>query len=138
AHSRTFSRVKIAYNKLYSTVTTFNNEVEKPVDVFDRLGVRRYLKIYVFALKPRYRHRGLAKELLKAAIALCESASVPAITGLFFTARGQQIAEELGFQKFHEIYYIVFWDTGLGNYGCALMGYRLPSVEEPMEIKAQA
>ncbi|CAG4965994.1 unnamed protein product [Colias eurytheme] len=146
AFSRTFSRVKITYNPLYSTVVTFNREVEKPVNVFDKLGVRRYFKIYVLALKARYRHRGIAKEMLKAAINLSTSASVPAISGLFGTGRGQQIAEELGFEKFNEIYYvryliddqIVFWDTGLGNYGMALMGYRIPSVDEPEEIRPQA
>ncbi|CAK1547678.1 unnamed protein product [Leptosia nina] len=145
AYSRTFSRVKITYNPLYSTVVTFNNEVQKPVNLFEKLGVRRYFKIYVLALKARYRHRGVSKDMLKAAISLSTAANVPAIAGIFTTGRGQQIADELGFVKFNEIYYIryliddqiVFWDTGLGNYGAALMGYRVPSVEEPEEIQPQ-
>ncbi|CAF4941543.1 unnamed protein product [Pieris macdunnoughi] len=146
AFSRTFSRVKITYNPLYSTVVAFNNELEKPVNLFEKLGVRRYFKIYVLALKPRYRHRGISKEMLKGAISLSMSANVPAIAGFFTTGRGQQIADSLGFVKFNEIYYvryiiddqIVFWDTGLGNYGSALMGYRIPSIEEPEEIQPQA
>jgi hypothetical protein len=32
---------------------------------------------------------------------------------------------------------IVFWDTGLGNYGAAMMAYRIPDVEEPAEVQAQ-
>lgn len=44
--------------------------------------------------------------MLKAAIGLSESANVPAISGIFTTGRGQQIAEELGFEKFNELYYI--------------------------------
>ncbi|CAH2098319.1 unnamed protein product [Euphydryas editha] len=145
AFSRTFSRVKITYNEKYTTVMTFYREIEKPVDLFEKLGVRRYFKIYVLALKSRYRHRGIAKEMLKAAIALSASANVPAIAGIFTTSRSQQIAEELGFEKHNELYYvrylideqIVFWDTGVGNYGAALMAYRIPSIEEPQELKAQ-
>ncbi|CAH2268348.1 uncharacterized protein LOC120625317 [Pararge aegeria] len=146
AFSRTFSRVKITYNPQYTKVVTFNRAIEKPVDLFDKLGVRRYFKIYLLALKTRYRHRGLGKEMLKAAIALSENANVPAISGIFTTARGHQMADELGFEKFNELFYvrylidneIVFWDTGLGNYGAALMAYRIPSVEEPQEIQTQA
>ncbi|CAK1589623.1 unnamed protein product [Parnassius mnemosyne] len=145
AFSRTFSRVKITYNPLYTTVTTFYNEIEKPVNLFDELGVRRYLKIYLLAFKSRYRHRGLANEMLKAATALASSANVPAIAGIFTTSRGQAIAEKLGFIKYNEIYYIryliedkiVFCDTGLGNYGAALMAYRIPDIEEPPELQAQ-
>ncbi|CAG4945076.1 unnamed protein product [Parnassius apollo] len=145
AFSRTFSRVKITYNPLYTSVVTFYNEIEKPVNIFDELGVRRYLKIYILALKARYRHRGLANEMLKAAIALASSANVPAIAGIFTTSRGQVIAEKLGFVKYNEIYYIryliddkiVFTDTGLGNYGAAFMAYRIPDVEEPQDEQAQ-
>ncbi|XP_023937309.2 uncharacterized protein LOC112045381 [Bicyclus anynana] len=146
AFSRTFSRVKITYNPQYTTVNTFYRAIEKPVDLFEKLGVKRYFKIYLLALKTRYRHRGLAKEMLKAAISLSINANVPAISGIFTTARGQQVADELGFEKFHELHYvryvideeIVFWDTGLGNYGAALMAYRIPSVEEPEEVQTQA
>ncbi|XP_045761793.1 uncharacterized protein LOC123865021 [Maniola jurtina] len=146
AFSRTFSRVKITYNPQYTTVMTFYRAIEKPVDLYDKLGVKKYFKIYLLALKTRYRHRGIAKDMLKAAIALSVNANVPAISGIFTTARGQQIAEELGFEKFNELYYvryliddqIVFWDTGLGNYGAALMAYRIPAVEEMEEIQTQA
>ncbi|XP_072946511.1 uncharacterized protein [Epargyreus clarus] len=146
AFSRTFSRVKITYNPQYSTVMTFYNEIEKPVNIFERLGVRKYFKVYIMALKTRYRHRGIAKEMLKAAIALSASANVPAIAGIFTTGRGHQVAEELGFQKQNEIYYtrylideqVVFWDIGEGNYGAAFMAYRIPGVEEPQEIQQQA
>lgn len=31
----------------------------------------------------------------------------------------------------------MFWDTGLGNYGAALMAYRIPDVEEPVELHPQ-
>ncbi|KAJ8708399.1 hypothetical protein PYW07_010524 [Mythimna separata] len=142
AFSRTFSRVKLTHNPLYSTVMKFYNEVEKPVNVYDTLEVRRYFKIYILALKSRYRHRGIGKELLKAAIALSSSANVPAIAGIFTTARLQTIATELGFHKLNEIYYIrylidgeiVFYDTGLGNYGAAMMAYRIPNVDEPQEL----
>ncbi|XP_052751026.1 uncharacterized protein LOC128200732 [Galleria mellonella] len=145
AFSRTFSRVKLTHNPLYTTVMTFYNEIEKPVCLYEKLGVRKYFKVYVLALKSRYRHRGIAKEMLKAAIPLAASANVPAIAGVFTTARSQQIAEELGFEKFNEIYYIrylideqiVFCDTGLGNYGAALMGYRIPNVEESQELHTQ-
>lgn len=58
AFSRTFSRVKITYNPQYTTVTTFYRAIEKPVDLFEKLGVKRYFKIYLLALKTRYRHRG--------------------------------------------------------------------------------
>ncbi|CAH0714953.1 unnamed protein product, partial [Brenthis ino] len=141
AFSRTFSRVKITHNAQYTTVMTFYKAIEKPIDLYEKLGVKKFFKIYVLALKPRYRHRGIAKEMLKAAIALSESANVPAVTGIFTTSRGQQITEELGFEKYNELYYvryliddeIVFCDTGMGNYGAALMAYRIPSVEEPVE-----
>ncbi|KAM3962183.1 uncharacterized protein ACR2FA_003681 [Aphomia sociella] len=145
AFSRTFSRVKLTHNPKYTTVMTFYNEVEKPVCLFEKLGVRKYFKVYVLALKSRYRHRGIAKEMLRAAMSLAASANVPAIAGIFTTSRTQQIAEEMGFQKFNEIYYvrylineqIVFWDAGLGNYGAALMAYRIPNVEEAQELHAQ-
>ncbi|KAJ0171796.1 hypothetical protein K1T71_012559 [Dendrolimus kikuchii] len=145
AFSRTFSRVKITHNPLYTTVMRFYNKIEEPVNLYESLGVRRYFKIYVLALKHRYRHRGIAKEMLKAAIALSASANVPAICSIFTTGRLHQIAEELGFEKMNEIYYvryliddkIVFWDTGLGNYGAALMAYRIPNVEEPQELQTQ-
>ncbi|KAI8423614.1 hypothetical protein MSG28_012682 [Choristoneura fumiferana] len=88
AFSRTFSRVKITYNPQYSTVMTFYNAIEKPVDIYQKLGVRRYFK-----------------EMLKSAILLCAGAHVPGISGIFTTCRQQQIAEELGFQKYHEIFY---------------------------------
>ncbi|KAI8423625.1 hypothetical protein MSG28_012687 [Choristoneura fumiferana] len=45
------------------------------------------------------------KEMLKSAILLCAGAHVPGISGIFTTCRQQQIAEELGFQKYHEIFY---------------------------------
>ncbi|XP_053620324.1 uncharacterized protein LOC128680879 isoform X1 [Plodia interpunctella] len=145
AFSRTFSRVKLTHNPLYSTVMTFYNTIEKPVDIFKRLDVRKYFKIYLLALKSRYRHRGIAKEMLKAAILLCANANVPAITGIFTTSRAQTVAEELGFEKYNEIYYIrylidekiVFHDAGLGNYGAALMGFRIPDVHEQVEAKKQ-
>lgn len=44
--------------------------------------------------------------MIKAAVELAKSANVPAITSIFTTGRGQQIAEELGFVKYNEIYYI--------------------------------
>ncbi|XP_028031234.1 uncharacterized protein LOC114243815 [Bombyx mandarina] len=145
AFSRTFSRIKITHNELYTSVMKFYNEVEKPVCIYEALGVRRYFKIYIVALKNRYRHRGIAKELIKAAIALSASANVPAVSGIFTTGRLQQIADELGFKKLNEIYYIrylvdnqmVFCDTGEGNYGAALMVYRIPDVEEPQELHTQ-
>ncbi|KPJ08049.1 hypothetical protein RR48_04156 [Papilio machaon] len=145
AFSRTFSRVKLTHNPLYSKVMKFYNEIEKPIDLFKEMGVRRYLKFYVIALKGRYRHRGIAKEMLKAARELAASANVPAIAGIMTTSRGQVIAESLGFVKYNEIYYIryliddqiAFFDTGLGNYGAALMGYRIPDVEEPVEVQPQ-
>ncbi|XP_030025652.2 uncharacterized protein LOC115444130 [Manduca sexta] len=145
AFSRTFSRVKITHNPNYTSVMKFYNEIEKPVNIYEKLGVKRYFKVYIVALKGRYRHRGIAKEMLKAAVALSASASVPALSGIFTTARLQQIAEEIGFTKLNEIYYIrylideqiVFWDTGLGNYGAALMAYRIPDVEEPQELRTQ-
>ncbi|OWR42804.1 seminal fluid protein CSSFP038 [Danaus plexippus plexippus] len=145
AYSRTFSHVKITHSPQYTQVITFYREIEKGANLFEKLDVKRYLKIYVLALKARYRHRGIAKEMLKAAIGLSESANVPAISGIFTTGRGQQIAEELGFEKFNELYYIryiindeiVFWDTGLGNYGAALMAYRIPTVVEPQELQMQ-
>lgn len=37
---------------------TFYNEIEKPVNIYEKLGIKRYFKIYVLALKNRYRHRG--------------------------------------------------------------------------------
>ncbi|CAG9792399.1 unnamed protein product [Diatraea saccharalis] len=106
AFSRTFSRVKLTHNPLYTTVMKFYNEIEKPVDIFHKLGVRKYFKVYIMALKQRYRHRGIAKEMLKSAIPLAASANVPAIAGIFTTARSQQIAQEIGFEKLNEIYYI--------------------------------
>lgn len=39
----------------------FYNEIEKPINLFEEMGVRRYLKFYVIALKGRYRHRGKNK-----------------------------------------------------------------------------
>ncbi|XP_063373384.1 uncharacterized protein LOC134661307 [Cydia amplana] len=143
AFSRTFSRVKLTYNPLYSTVMKFYNEVEKPVDLFEKLGVKKYLKVYIMALKHRYRHRGIGAELLKATFPLAASGFIPAVTGIISTGHMQKEAEKLGFQKFNEIYYvryliddeILFWDTGLGNYGAALMGYRLPDVEEIPELQ---
>uniref|UniRef100_A0A2H1VYK7 SFRICE_017195 n=1 Tax=Spodoptera frugiperda TaxID=7108 RepID=A0A2H1VYK7_SPOFR len=145
AFSRTFSRVKLTHNPLYSTVMKFYNEIEKPVCVFDRLGVKRYFKIYIVALKNRYRHRGIAKEMLKAATLLSASAGVAGICGIFTTARLHTVAQELGFTKLNEIYYvrylidgeIVFWDTGLGNYGAAIMALRIPNVEEVQELQTQ-
>ncbi|XP_068624000.1 uncharacterized protein [Battus philenor] len=145
AFSRTFSRVKITYNPLYSRVMTFYNEIEKPINLFEKMDVRRYLKFYIMALKTRYRHRGISTDMLKAAIALATSANVPAIAGILTSTRGQVIAQKLRFVKYNEIYYIrylidneiAFFDTGLGNYGAALMGYRIPDVEEPEEIKPQ-
>ncbi|XP_048487335.1 uncharacterized protein LOC105394365 [Plutella xylostella] len=140
--SRTFSRVKMTYDPIYTSVMTFYNEVERPVDLFDKLQVRRYSKVYVLALKNRYRHRGIGKLMLKAAIELTKSAGVPAAAGIFTTGRGQAIADQLGFQKFNEVYYsrylvddkIVFADTGVGNYSAALMAYRIPEVEEAEEL----
>ncbi|XP_026735962.1 uncharacterized protein LOC113499629 [Trichoplusia ni] len=145
AFSRTFSRVKITHNPIYSTVMTFYNEIEKPVSVYDSLNVKRYFKVYIIALKHRYRHRGIAKEMLKAAMSLSANASVAALAGIFTTARSQTIAEELGFIKLNEIHYIrylidreiVFWDTGLGNYGAAIMAHRIPTVDEPLELQPQ-
>ncbi|XP_061705308.1 uncharacterized protein LOC133516407 isoform X1 [Cydia pomonella] len=145
AYSRTFSRVKLTYNPLYSTVMKFYNEIEKPVNLFEKLGVRKYLKVYIMALKHRYRHRGLMKEMLSAAIALCVNAHIPAITGIFTTSRLHQVAEEMGFRKYHEIYYkdykvdgkVAFEDVGSGNHGSALMAYRIPEVEELQEVEAQ-
>ncbi|XP_063394696.1 uncharacterized protein LOC134679678 isoform X1 [Cydia fagiglandana] len=145
AFSRTFSRVKLTYNPLYSTVMKFYNEVEKPVNLFEKLGVRKYLKVYVMALKHRYRHRGFMKEMLTAAIDLCANAHIPAITGIFTTIRLHQVAEELGFRKYHEIYYkdykvddkVAFEDVGIGNHGSALMAYRIPNVEELQEVEVQ-
>ncbi|KAF9423673.1 hypothetical protein HW555_000999 [Spodoptera exigua] len=145
AFSRTFSRVKLTHNPLYSTVMKFYNEIEKPVCIYDELGVKRYFKIYLIALKKRYRHRGLAKQMLKAAMALSASAGVAGIAGIFTTARLHTIAQELGFEKLNEIYYvrylidgeIVFWDTGLGNYGAAIMALRIPNVEEVQELQTQ-
>ncbi|XP_075985862.1 uncharacterized protein LOC142982990 [Anticarsia gemmatalis] len=145
AFSRTFSRVKLTHNPLYSSVMTFYNEIEKPVDVYDSLKVRKYFKVYILALKNRYRHRGIGKEMLKAAMLLSASANVPAIAGIFTTSRLHVIAEELGFVKLNEIYYVrylidgevLFWDTGLGNYGAAIMAYRIPDVIEMQEVKVQ-
>ena len=59
-------------------------------------------------MKPFLILSGIAKELLKAAISLSANANVPAVTGIFTTSRGQQIAEELGFEKYHELYYIKY------------------------------
>ncbi|CAG9122284.1 unnamed protein product [Plutella xylostella] len=126
--SRTFSRVKMTYDPIYTSVMKFYNEVERPVDLFDRLQVRRYSKVYVLALKNRYRHRGpvytsvmrfyneverpvdlfdrgIGKLMLKAAIELTKSAGVPAAAGIFTTGRSQAIVDQLGFQKFNEVYY---------------------------------
>ncbi|XP_049881154.1 uncharacterized protein LOC126377463 [Pectinophora gossypiella] len=140
--SRTFSRVKLTYNPIYSTVMTFYNAIEKPVCIFEKLNCKRYLKIYVLALKMRYRHRGIAKDLIKAGMDLAASAFVPVMAGIFTSGRSQQIADELGFEKYNEIYYIryliddqiVFWDTGTGNYGASIMAYRIPDIEEPEDI----
>ncbi|CAG9122281.1 unnamed protein product [Plutella xylostella] len=47
----------------------------------------------------------MGKLMLKAAIELTKSAGVPAAAGIFTTGRGQAIADQLGFQKFNEVYY---------------------------------
>ncbi|KAG7296662.1 hypothetical protein JYU34_020507 [Plutella xylostella] len=90
----------------------------------------------------RIQEKGIGKLMLKAAIELTKSAGVPAAAGIFTTGRGQAIADQLGFQKFNEVYYsrylvddkIVFSDTGVGNYSAALMAYRIPEVEEAEEL----
>ncbi|KAJ2944833.1 hypothetical protein O0L34_g1727 [Tuta absoluta] len=138
AFSRTFSKVKLTYNPIYTSVMKFYNELESKIKLNDQLDCKKYLKIYVVALKARYRHRGITKELLKSAKGLAASAFIPAMAGIFQTARMHKIAEEIGFEKYFEIYYIrylidgqiIFWDTGAGNYGAAIMGYRIPGVEE--------
>ncbi|XP_026316117.1 uncharacterized protein LOC113227416 isoform X2 [Hyposmocoma kahamanoa] len=119
AFSRTFSRVKITYNPLYSAVMKYYNEVEYPVNVFEVLKCRRYLKIYIMAVKHRYRHRGVIKQLLKSSVGLAASAFVPGMMGIFTTGRGQQIAEEIGFKKYNEIYYIRYIVDDID------LGYRL-------------
>lgn len=50
--------------------------------------------------------------MLKAAVLLSESASVPAIAGIFTTNRLQEIANDLGYTKLHEIYYIRYLIDG--------------------------
>ncbi|XP_063631926.1 uncharacterized protein LOC134803147 [Cydia splendana] len=85
------------------------------------------------------------KEMLTAAIDLCVNAHIPAISGIFTTSRLHQVAEEIGFRKYHEIYYkdykvddkVAFEDVGIGNHGSALMAYRIPNVEELQEVEVQ-
>ncbi|XP_068623999.1 uncharacterized protein [Battus philenor] len=144
AFSRTFSRVKLTYNLLYANIMTFYNEVEKPVDLYDKLDVKKYLKIYALAVKRMYRHKGIAKEMLKSALSLAASAHVPAISGIFTACGNQRIAEELGFIKFNEIPYnkylsddqVLFTDTEK-NHSAALMALRIAYVRETEELQTQ-
>ncbi|GBP37537.1 hypothetical protein EVAR_28789_1 [Eumeta japonica] len=86
------------------------------------------------------------KEMLKAAMEVCKSAFLPAIAAVFCTARSQQIAQELGFEKYNEIYYVryliddevVFADAGKGNHGAVLMALRIPGVVEPEPERKEA
>lgn len=145
AFSRTFSRVKLTYNPIYTTIMTYFREIEKTVDVYSSLDVRKYMKVYALAVKPRYRHRGIAKELLRAGIQQTASASIAAIAGIFTAGRIQTLAAQLGFNKLNEVYYsrylvdekLVFYDTGQGNYGGALMAFRIPDVEEPPDVQRE-
>ncbi|KAI8423615.1 hypothetical protein MSG28_012682 [Choristoneura fumiferana] len=118
AFSRTFSRVKITYNPQYSTVMTFYNAIEKPVDIYQKLGVRRYFKVNC---------QGDAKGGFPSS-SECQH---PRCGWHIYHWQYAQESGRVGFRK------IVFWDTGLGNYGAALMAYRLPNVEEPPELKKQ-
>ncbi|XP_014358841.2 uncharacterized protein LOC106711123 [Papilio machaon] len=144
AFSRTFSRVKLTYNLIYASIMLFYNEIEKSVNLYDKLEVRKYLKVYALALEECYRHKGLGKELIKSAISLATSAHVPAISGIFTSQRSQNLAAELGFVKFNEIYYnkyftndqVLFTDTDEDS-SAALMAYRIPDVEEVADLEIQ-
>ncbi|KAI8423617.1 hypothetical protein MSG28_012682 [Choristoneura fumiferana] len=146
AFSRTFSRVKITYNPQYSTVMTFYNAIEKPVDIYQKLGVRRYFKLsqkesevvrilFCIALLD-------VLEQIKSRLTNCQGdakGGFPSSSECQHPRCGWHIyhwqyAQESGRVGFRKI---VFWDTGLGNYGAALMAYRLPNVEEPPELKKQ-
>ncbi|KPI97720.1 hypothetical protein RR46_02395 [Papilio xuthus] len=123
---------------------SFYNEIEKSVNLYDKLEVRKYLKVYALALVESYRHKGLGKELLKSAMLLAASAHVPAISGIFLSQCSQNLAKELGFVKFNEIYYnkyfindqVLFTGTDENN-SAALMAYRIPDVEEVADLEIQ-
>ncbi|CAG5043896.1 unnamed protein product [Parnassius apollo] len=143
--SRTFSRVKLTYNINYTNIMTFYNEIEKPVNLYQLLDIRKYLKVYVVAVKTNFQHRGLVKKMLKSAISLSASANVPAIAGIFTAQRLQDIAEELGFVKLNEILYknfvindkVIFTQTGVNNHAAAFMAYRIPNIQETQEMQTQ-
>ncbi|CAK1589628.1 unnamed protein product [Parnassius mnemosyne] len=143
--SRTFSRVKLTYNINYTNIMRFYNEIEKPVNLYQLLDIRKYLKVYVIAVKTDFRHRGLAKQMLKSAISLSASANVPAIAGIFTAQRIQDKAEELGFVKLNEISYknfvvndkVIFTGTAVENQAAALMAYRIPNIQETPELPTQ-
>lgn len=44
--------------------------------------------------------------MLKAAFLLAASANIPAVAGIFTTGNMHRKAEELGFEKLNEIYYV--------------------------------
>ncbi|EAT34933.1 AAEL012867-PA [Aedes aegypti] len=74
-------------------------------NVFERLRVDRYLTAVGLAINRRYRGLGIATEMLRARIPMCQEFQIP-VTVTDFTALGsQRAAEKAGFQVEGEVTY---------------------------------
>lgn len=74
-------------------------------NLFDRYNVDKILIAYGLSVSKQHRRKGIATEILRARIPLCQALQIP-LTSTVFTAIGsQKPAEKIGFQVDYEIKY---------------------------------
>ncbi|XP_062554727.1 uncharacterized protein LOC134219856 [Armigeres subalbatus] len=84
----------------------------KEFNVFEHYNVERYLTAYGLAISHRYRGRGIAVEMLKARIPICQAFGVELSATNFTAIASQKAAEKAGFQSDFETTYDDFANMG--------------------------
>lgn len=80
-------------------------EYSKKFDLFKKFGCDRYLFEYGLCVKPEYRGRGIATEILKARVPQMKLLGIKVSLTAFSAIESQAAAENAGFKVIHEVTY---------------------------------
>ncbi|CAG9856324.1 unnamed protein product [Phyllotreta striolata] len=131
--SKTFSQLQVRRGKIFLTIMKFYNNVYKETDVFEKLQVDMYLRLYWIGVRHSYRRNKIGHQMMWCSLDLLKSLNLNGIMALLTTAKLQATAHYMGMDSIYTYFYsrwrdlsetLIFRGIGGGNYCCALMaGY---------------
>ncbi|XP_044729494.1 uncharacterized protein LOC123292847 [Chrysoperla carnea] len=136
-HSKTQSRVRFLEGDSVRKIIKIWSLIIARSNVFQYFDTDCVLRNYILCVKPRFRRKGIGRQLMLTSFELAASLEMGAVMGIYTTGALQQMGKSLGMEILAEIFYIdyiidgemVFDDPGAGNYTIALMARRVEPTE---------